>query len=85
LEPTREPHNIALGRAIRQLRKDVKLTQGELADRAQVPVTELSRIESGEVDAEWGTLRHLAYSLGVDLADLFRLAEKQESRGGPVE
>ena len=71
----REPQNVALGRAIRSLRKEAGLTQEELAERAQVPVEELRQIEAGAIDAHWGTLRHLAYGLETNLADLFRLAE----------
>jgi transcriptional regulator with XRE-family HTH domain len=71
----REPQNLALGRAIRRLRKEAGLTQEELAERAQVPVAQLQRIEAGTIDARWGTLRHVAYGLGTDLAEVFRLSE----------
>jgi transcriptional regulator with XRE-family HTH domain len=71
----REPQNAALGRAIRRLRGEAGLTQEELAERAQVPVGELRRIEAGTVDAHWGTLRHIAYGLGTDLPNVFRLSE----------
>ena len=71
----REPQNVALGRAIRTLRKEAGLTQDELAERAQVPVEKLRPIEAGTVDARWGTLRHVAYALETELAELFRLAE----------
>lgn len=71
----REPQNVALGRAIRQLRKGAGLTQEELAERAEMTVGELSRIEAGATDARWGTLRHVAYGLGTDLAEIFRLSE----------
>lgn len=71
----REPENVALGRAVRRLRKEAGLTQEELAGRAQIRVEKVSQIEAGAIDAQWGTLRHLAYALETDLADLFRLAE----------
>jgi transcriptional regulator with XRE-family HTH domain len=71
----REPENVALGRAIRQLRKDAGLTQEELAERAEMPVGELSQIEAGAIEARWGTLRHVASGLGTTLADVFRLTE----------
>ncbi|HVD37543.1 MAG TPA: helix-turn-helix transcriptional regulator [Solirubrobacterales bacterium] len=75
MERTRDVHNIALGKAIRQLRKDARLTQQGLADRAEVPVEELRRIETGAVDADWGSVRRLAYALDVDLPEVFRLTE----------
>lgn len=78
MEETREPENVALGQAIRQLRDDAGLTQEELAGRADVPLAELRQIEGGEVDADWGTLRRLSQAMGVELADLFRLAQKRE-------
>jgi transcriptional regulator with XRE-family HTH domain len=81
LEEKRDPHDIALGRAIGHLRRQAELSQQELADRAQMPVARLRQIENGSVDAEWGTLRHLAYALEVELADFFRLTEEREAGG----
>lgn len=78
MDKTRDAHNIALGNAIRQLRKERRLTQQELADRAEVPIEKLRSVEAGSIDAEWGTLRHLAYALEVGLPDVFRLTEKLE-------
>jgi len=71
-------HNVALGEAIRQLRKAAGLTQRQLADSAQVPVGELRLIEHGSVEADWGTIRHLAVGMEVKLADVFRLTEALE-------
>jgi DNA-binding XRE family transcriptional regulator len=75
---TRDVHNIALGRAIRQLRREAELTQQELADRAEVPVEKLRSVEVGSIDADWGTLRHLAYALEVELPQVFRMVEELE-------
>jgi len=76
MERTRDVHNIALGKAIRQLRKDARLTQQALADRAEVPVEELRRIEIGAIDADWGSVRRLAHALDVALPEVFRLTEE---------
>jgi transcriptional regulator with XRE-family HTH domain len=76
MEETRNAHNLALGSAVRQLRKNAGLTQQELADRAEVSVEKLQQIESGGVDADWGTLRHLAYALDTGLPEVFRLTEE---------
>lgn len=72
-------HNVALGKAIRQLRRDAKLTQRDLAERAGVPVRRLRQIERGGVEADWGTVRHLAYAMGTTLAVVFRLTEELEA------
>lgn len=72
---SQEAQNVALGRAIRTLREKAGLSEEELAGRAEVPVGEVQRIEAGVVEADWGTLRHLAYGLGTSLAEVFRLAE----------
>jgi len=76
MEETRDAHNLALGSAVRQLRKTAGLTQQELADKAEVPVETLRQIESGRVDADWGTVRHLAYALEIQLPEVFRLTEE---------
>ena len=76
MEETRDAHNLALGSAVRQLRKNAGLTQQELADKAEVPVEKLRRIESGRIDADWGTVRRLAYALETQLPELFRLTEE---------
>lgn len=72
---SREPQNVALGRAIRRLRKEAGLAQEELAERAEMPIAELGQIEAGTIEARWGTLRHIAAGLETTLADLFRLSE----------
>lgn len=72
-------HNVALGKAIRQLRKEAKLTQRDLAERAGISVKELRQIERGGVNADWGTVRHLAYAMETKLADVFRMTEDFEA------
>jgi transcriptional regulator with XRE-family HTH domain len=74
-----EAHNVALGKAIRQLRKAAKLTQRGLAEKAAISVKELRQIERGGVNADWGTVRHLAYAMETKLADVFRLTEQLEA------
>jgi len=71
----REAENVALGRVIRQLRKEAGFSQDLLAERSQVPLAELQRIEAGAVDADWGSLRHIAYGLETSLPEVFRLTE----------
>lgn len=72
----REAENVALGRVLRQLRKEAGLSQDALAERTEVPVFKLQRIEAGAVDADWGTLRRLAGGLETSLAEVFRRVEE---------
>ena len=51
------------------------MAQEELAERAEMPVGELSQIEAGTIAARWGALRHIAAGLETTLADLFHLTE----------
>jgi transcriptional regulator with XRE-family HTH domain len=80
---TRDPHAVALGQAISRLRDEAGLTQQDLAERGGIPAEELERIEAGSVDADWGTVRHLAQGLNVELAALFRLVEDLERGRSP--
>ncbi len=75
------PENVALGEAVRLLRERAQLTQDALAERSGLSRSTLRRIESGRVDATWGSLRRLAAGLGVELADLLRRADRMREDG----
>jgi transcriptional regulator with XRE-family HTH domain len=66
LAPPDEP-DPALGRVIRGLRKEQKLSQAELAERSGVAAATVSRIESGQIDPQWATVEKLASGLGVSM------------------
>ena len=51
-----------------QMRKDRKLTQVELADRAGVDQSARSRIERGAVNASYASLRRIGRVLGMRVA-----------------
>lgn len=59
----------AMGRAIARRRKELRLTQAELATRAGLDQTTVSRVEAGE--GSFGSCYTLAQTLGLSLADLF--------------
>lgn len=67
----------AFGDHLRGLRKQAGLSQRELAQRAGIDFTYLSKIENGRVDppAE-ETMRALARTLGVDPEELLARARK---------
>jgi len=69
----------ALGRAIRELRRNRDATQEALAPQAGITPKTLSLIERGEANPTWGTVQGIANALGVSLGDLARLADKLAS------
>lgn len=67
-----------MGLAITRLRTEQGLAKVELAEKAGLTLNELHLIEAGKEEAQWGTLRDLAYALGVPLPALFSLGEQME-------
>jgi transcriptional regulator with XRE-family HTH domain len=66
----------ALGEAIRRMRRREGLTQEELAFRAGVHPTWISRLESGRSDPRWSSVRSVARGLGTSLIELTAMAER---------
>ena len=65
------------GRYLRDLRKRASLSQRELAQRAGIDFTYLSKIENGRVDPPGeATMRALASALDADAEDLLARARK---------
>lgn len=59
-----------LGQKIRELRKQQRLSQTELAQKADVALMTISRIERGEHDPHIRTLAKIAKALGVSTISL---------------
>jgi transcriptional regulator with XRE-family HTH domain len=59
---------------VRELREEANLTQKELAQRAGISASWLSRIESGDYDPTWSSMRKVATGLGVSMETLAELA-----------
>ena len=57
---------------LRQRRKDLDLTQSELADRADVSQPLIARIEGGDVDPRLSTLRRVVEALQEAQGDIVR-------------
>lgn len=55
---------------MRRLREERKLTQEQLAFRAGITVSSLSRIERGCTDPGWTTVGKIAKALSVGVAEL---------------
>ena len=80
--PRREEPQIGLSKAIRQLRKEVQMSQEALGLIAGIHPTWISHIESGRVNPTWGNVRRIAAGLRVPLHVLAALAEDLEVKYG---
>lgn len=67
-----------VGKAIRLLREEAKVTQATLAQESDVSASWLSRIEHGDVDPTWATVERLSKGLGVSMESLAERAERIE-------
>jgi transcriptional regulator with XRE-family HTH domain len=70
----------ALGRVVRQLRKERDLTQAEVARAMDVDPSVISHLELGHSNPAWGSMKRLAAALGVTVADLAAQADAIERR-----
>lgn len=60
----------ALGERIRKLRKKQGMSQEDLANEADIPLSQVGRIERGENNPTISTLYVISLALGVDLKGL---------------
>ena len=60
----------AVGERIRDLRIKNKMSQEALANEADVPLSQIGRIERGENNPTISTLHVIAMALGIDLKTL---------------
>ena len=81
LPPALDPQ--ALGKRIRDLRKDAGLTQQELATRAGLHRPNLARVENGRHHPNSDTLTRIAAGLGVPLAALSQTSQASPFRADP--
>ncbi|MFL5873475.1 MAG: helix-turn-helix domain-containing protein [Solirubrobacterales bacterium] len=75
-----EPHEPqkGLGTAVLALRREARIDQATLGERADLPQSLIAEIESGKADPAWGDVRRVAAALGVSLERLSELAEEPE-------
>lgn len=67
-----------VGRTVKRLREERKLSQEALADRARIHSVMVSRVERGDTDARVSTLISIAGGLDVPPAELLRDAGASE-------
>ena len=68
-----------VGRKIRQLRRQRKLTQVELADRIGVHQSDLSRMEQGEYKVGLDTLLKILATFDLSIGDFFEEGSRAQS------
>ena len=74
----RSAASAALGRAVRDLRKDRSISQETLAHLSGMDRTYVGGIERGERNPTYETLRRLCDALGVRSSELIARAENLE-------
>jgi transcriptional regulator with XRE-family HTH domain len=67
-----------IGRKIRQLRRQRKLTQVELADRIGIHQSDLSRMEQGEYKVGLDTLLKVLQTFDLSIGDFFEEASRAQ-------
>jgi transcriptional regulator with XRE-family HTH domain len=77
--PPPSPPDHDLASVLRALRVKDGRSQEALAHEAGITVGALARIERGETNPTWTTVRRIASALGVTLVQLARAVEKQPS------
>ena len=63
-----------LGRAIRQARRELKLSQEDFAERADIHRTYVGMIELGKVNVSLENISRVARALGVRVSELVAAA-----------
>jgi transcriptional regulator with XRE-family HTH domain len=70
---------LALGKAIRQLREEGGMTQEALAHEAGITVGHMSMIERGHSNPTWATVKAIAVALGASMPTLAQRATQHEA------
>jgi predicted transcriptional regulator len=70
-------HLVALGRAIHKRRDTLRLSRRELAERADVSVNRVARIERGQADPLVSTVHRIATVLGLSFEELGALVDDE--------
>ena len=62
----------AFGKNLKKLRKEEGLSQEDLANDADIPLSQVGRIERGEVNTTISTAYVLAKALDIEIYELFK-------------
>lgn len=72
-----EENGLHVARAVRDIRRERRLSQRQLAGRMQVPRTYISKIENGKAVPTLSSLERLAHALEVDICVLLQDARSR--------
>ena len=61
----------AFGKNLKMLRNEAKLSQEDLANDCDISISQIGRIERGEINTTISTLFVLANALDIEVKDLF--------------
>lgn len=61
----------AFGNSLRKLRIEAKLSQEDLANDSNIPLSQIGRIERGEINTTISTLFVLSKALNIEVKDFF--------------
>ena len=61
----------AFGKNLKMLRNEAKLSQEDLANDCDISISQIGRIERGEINTTISTLFVLANALDIEIKDLF--------------
>ncbi|MFC1999468.1 helix-turn-helix domain-containing protein [Chloroflexota bacterium] len=70
---------------LRELREQRMMTQREVAERAHITVTTLSRIENGKVSASFRTIRSLAAVFSMSPQEMHEIVASAQLRLWPAD
>lgn len=76
--PKALPPQRGLGKAIRILREESKMSASALAERSGLSASWISRIENGQADPTFATVARIAKGLGVRLETLAETTDRFE-------
>lgn len=68
----------AFGKNLKKIRKEAGLSQEDLANDADIPLSQVGRIERGEVNTTISTVYVLASALKVHITDLFNFHKNKK-------
>lgn len=69
-----------IGRRIQEVRKERKITQGVLAERADLTTNYIGKIERGEAQPTLEALLAIAEALRVSVSNLFLYLDRSQSK-----